>query len=261
MTLPAPPQRANTELSAAQLQRLAAAITDPAAADYVRIRAIVAAADERDDRLARLTSMGREFIAGVRRCVRYDGVGALLADPPTLHERVLESATRQIVAADGRDLVTMQRLARDAAIPRRTLYNMYSAHDLTAACRRRAQTIWRARFEHAVLGAGVDPKRRLFAVIEALDSWVASERFRADQILCARPSFTQRLQDDDLREHLAEIDRFATALGAAARLASPAAFGAFVAASVAGAAGWFDRRAAARAAGVGFVERELARRR
>jgi hypothetical protein len=112
-----------------------------------------------------------------------------------------------------------------------------------------------------VLRASVNPRARLFAVIEAIDAWVASDRFRADQILCARPSFAQRLADDDLREHLAEIDRFATALGVAAGLSSPHAFGAFGAASVAGAAGWFDRRAAARDAGIGCVERELARRR
>lgn len=254
-------QRRNAALARAQFDHLAAAVVEPKTTDYVRIRAIVAMADERDDRLARLTSMGREFVAEVRRCVRADGAGALLAAAPSLLERVLENATRQIVADDGRELLTMQRLARDTGIPRRTLYNLYSAHELAGACRRRAQTIWRARFEHGVRRGSGNPRARLFAVIEAIDAWVASERFRADQVLCARPSFTQRLADDDLREHLGEIDRFATALGTAAGLASPHAFGAFVAASVAGAAGWFDRRAAARDAGIGFVEREVARRR
>jgi AcrR family transcriptional regulator len=242
-------------------EQLAAAIANGSTRDYVSIRAIVAAGCERDDRVARLTAMGREFVTDVRRRARTGGVTALLAEPPSLHERVLESATRQIVADDGRELVTMQRLSRDSGIPRRTLYNLYAANELDAACRRRSQTIWRARFEHAVLTATADPKRRLFAVVDALDAWVASRRFRVDQALSARASITERLQDDDVREHLAEIDRFATALAVAARLASPGVFAAFVATSVAGAVAWYDRRAAARAASIVFVEREIARRR
>ncbi|HWT04807.1 MAG TPA: hypothetical protein VN224_03550 [Xanthomonadales bacterium] len=241
-------------------EQLAAAVADGSARDYVTIRAIAAASSERDDRVARLTAMGRDFVTDVRRRARTGGVAALLAEPPSLRERVLESATRQIVADDGRELVTMQRLARDSGIPRRTLYNLYAAAELDAACRRRSQTIWRVRFEHAVLAATADPKRRLFAVIDALDAWVGSKRFRVDLALSARPRITERPQDDDLREHLAEIDRFATELGVAARLASPSVFAAFVAMSVAGAAAWYDRRAAARAASIVFVERELARR-
>ena len=242
-------------------ERLDAAIAGGTAPDYVGIRGVIAAANERDDRIARLTAMGREFVTEVRRRVRAGDTAAMLADAPNLHERVLESATRQIVADQGRELLTMQRLSRDAGIPRRTLYNLYAATELDAACRRRAQTLWRARFERLVLAASPDPKRRLFAVIDAIDGWVGSDRFRSDQTLCARPSVRARLQDDDVREHLAEIDRFTTALGSAARLVSPSTFGAFAATIVAGAAAWYDRRAAARAAGVTFVERELARRR
>jgi hypothetical protein len=141
------------------------------------------------------------------------------------------------------------------------LYNLYAATELDAACRRRSQTIWRARFEHTVLTATADPKRRLFAVVDAIDAWVGSRRFRVDQALSARASITERLQDDDVREHLAEIERFAAELGIAARLASPGVFAAFVATSVAGAVAWYDRRAAARASSIVFVERELARRR
>jgi hypothetical protein len=155
----------------------------------------------------------------------------------------------------------MQRVSRDTGVPRRTLYNLYSANELAAACRRRAQTVWRAHFEQSVLGANADANRRLFAVFDALDAWVGGDRFRADQLLWARPSFSDRLRDDDSREHLTEIERFATGLATAAGLASPDAFGAFVATSVAGAAAWFDRRATARAASRGFVEREIARRR
>ena len=241
--------------------QLTAALADARARDYVTIRAIVAASDERDERVPRLTAMGREFVTDVRHRARTGSVVALLAEPPTVHERVLESATRQIVADDGRELVTMQRLSRETGIPRRTLYNLYAATALDAACRRRSQTIWRARFQHAVLAATNDPKRRLFAVVDALDAWVGSERFRVDQALSARPAITDRSQDDDLREHLAEIDRFATELGSAARLASPGAFAAFVATAVAGAVALYDRRAAARSASIAFVERELARRR
>lgn len=239
---------------------LAAALTDARARDYVTIRAIVAASDARDERVPRLTAMGREFVADVRRRARTGSIAALLAEPPSLHERVLECATRQIAADDGRELVTMQRLSRDSGIPRRTLYNLYAAGTLDAACRRRSQTVWRARFGHRVLAATTDPKRRLFAVIDALDAWVGSARFRADQALCARASISERSQDDDVREHLAEVDRFAAELGAAARLASPATFAAFVATAVAGAAAWYDRRAAARSASIVFVEREIARR-
>jgi AcrR family transcriptional regulator len=247
--------------SVATLEHMIDVVADVTTPDYVSIRAIVATAGERDDRIARLTAMGREFVTGVRRRARGGDVRALLAEAPSLHERVLESATRQIVAGGGREPLTMQRLARDSGIPRRTLYNLYAANELDAACRRRSHTIWRARFEHAVLTATADPKRRLFAVFDALDAWVASPRFRIEQALCARSSVTERLQDDDVREHLSEIDRFATMLAAGARVASPAAFGAFVAMSVAGAAAWYDRRPAARAASVVFVERELARRR
>ena len=64
----------------------------------------------------------------------------------------------KIVADDGRDLLTMQRLARDTGIPRRMLYNLYSAYELAGACRRRAQTIWRARFEHGVLARKREPE-------------------------------------------------------------------------------------------------------
>ena len=259
--VPSASERMTCARGAEDRERLDAAITGGTAPDYVGIRAVIAAASEGDDRIARLTAMGREFVTEVRRRVRADGTAAILADAPNLHERVLESATRQILADQGRELLTMQRLSRDAGIPRRTLYNLYAAAELDAACRRRAQTMWRARFERIVLAASPDPKRRLFAMIDAVGAWVASDRFRSDQTLCARPSASERLQDDDVREHLAEIDRFATALARAARLVSPNAFGAFTATIVAGAAAWYDRRTAARDGAVAFVERELARRR
>ena len=241
--------------------RIAAVLADGLMPDYVSIRAIVALADERDDRLARLTAMGREFVTEVRRRVRTGEARALLAEPPNPLERILESATRQIVARDGRRAPAIQALARDTGMPRRTLCKMYSGYELDAACRRRAHTVWRARFEYAVLTATKDPKRRLLAVIDILDAWVGSNQFRADLALSARPSVTGRLQDDDLREHLAEVDRFALALGVAASLASPCTFAAFVAMCVAGAAAWYDRRAAARATSIAFVEREIARHR
>jgi hypothetical protein len=243
------------------LEQLGAAIADATAPDYVTIRAIVAAGTERDDRVARLTAMGREFVTDVRRRTRNGGVCALLAEPPSLRERVLESATRQIVVDDGRELVTMQQLSRDSGIPRRTLYNVYAATELDAACRRRRQTIWRARLERVVLAATTDPRRRLFAIVDALDAWAGSDRFRVDLALWPRASITNRSRDDDLREHLAEIDRFAMGLAVAARLASPAAFAAFITVSIAGAAAWYDRRAPARAACSAFVEREIARHR
>jgi len=242
-------------------EQLAAVAGDWSAPDFVCIRAVAAAGTESEERVARLTAMGREFVIDARRRARDDGVAALLAAAPSPHERILENATRQLAAAAGRGRLTIQRLSRDTGIPRRSVYNLYAADGLAAACRRRAQTVWRAHFEQTVLRASADPARRLFAVFDALDGWVASARFRADQVLCAHASFSDRLRDDDLREHLAEVERFATRLAEAARLASPEAFGSFTATSVAGAAAWFDRRAAARAASVSFVERAIATRR
>ncbi len=94
-----------------------------------------------------------------------------------------------------------------------------------------------------------------------LDAWVGSERFRRDQALSARPSFAPELREDDLRDHLAEIERFANGLATAAQLRAPDEFGAFVTTLVAGAAAWFDRREAARAASIAVVERLVAQRR
>jgi AcrR family transcriptional regulator len=155
----------------------------------------------------------------------------------------------------------MSALCAEARVPRRTLYRLYSSSaDVVQTCQRRAQTIWRARFEQRVLRRGADPRERLFGVVDLIDEWVGSERFRADLLLVARPSLASELRDDDLREHLAEIERFATALAADAQVAAPHEFGAFVATSVAGASAWFDRRAAARTASVAFVERAVGAR-
>ena len=254
-------EQCTSATAAAERERFAAVLADSQAPDYVRIRAIIALADERDDRIGRLTAMGRDFVTDVRRRVRTGDAGALLAEAPNRVEQILESATQQIVGCDGRRLPSIQALSRDTGIPRRTLCSNHSAVELDAACRRRAHAVWRARFAFAVLAATNDPKRRLFALVDVLDAWVGSPRFRADQALCARPSVSERLQDDDVREHLAEIDRFAKALGVAAHLATPSVFAAVVATSVAGAAAWYDRRAAARAFSIALVEREVARRR
>ncbi|MBV8367583.1 MAG: TetR/AcrR family transcriptional regulator [Candidatus Eremiobacteraeota bacterium] len=234
---------------------LAAAIADPATPDYAVVRALAALGGESNERLARFTGMGREFVVEVRRRAACDGAAAVLAGAPSVCERILESATEQIVASGRRD-VEMRALCAAARVPRRTLYNLYSSStDLVQTCQRRAQTIWRARFEQRVVRSSTDARGRLFAVVDAIDAWVGSTRFRADLLLVARPSLASELRDDDLREHLAEIERFATALAADARVRGPHAFGAFVATSVAGASAWFDRRAAARTASVAFVER------
>jgi AcrR family transcriptional regulator len=236
---------------------LSAAVADPAMPDYVAIRALAALAG--DERIARLTAMGRQFVADVRRRAQQAGPAALLADAPNVLERVLETATRQIVRGAPHGL-TMWTVSREAGIPRRTLYNLYASSDeLVGACRRRAQTLWRARFEQRVLGSDPRPVRRLFSVVDAIEAWVRSERFRDDEVLRALPSFADDVRADDLREHLAEIDRFATGLALDAGVPAPHAFGAFVATAVAGASAWFDRRGAARAASVTFVERLIAR--
>ncbi len=238
---------------------LDATIADPAMPDYLAIRALAVLAQ--DDRLARFTAMGHQFVAEARRRLREDGAAALLADPPNVHERILELATRQIVTG-GRGGLTMWVLAREADVPRRTLYNAYSTSgELAEACRRRAQTIWRARFERRVLAADARAARRLLATVEAIGDWVASDRFRDDEALRAGSAAAGDERADDLHEHLTEIDRFATGLAVEARIASPHAFGAFVATMVAGAAAWVHRRDTMRNASIAYVERLIVRAR
>lgn len=245
-------------LCAHERERLAAALRGWSTADFVAVRALTALGDDSPERAARFTAMGRTFVTDVRRRVRELGADVLLSVPPSAGERVLEAATDQIVQPGPREL-TMRTVADRAGVPRRTLYNMYAASgELVEACRRRGQTIWRARFEQRVVAGPDDPQARLFALVGELDAWVGSERFRRDQTLLARPSFAPELREDDLREHLAEIERFATALAIAARLPAPREFGAFVTTTIAGAAAWFDRREAARAASIAAVERFVA---
>jgi AcrR family transcriptional regulator len=156
----------------------------------------------------------------------------------------------------------MRGVADGAAVGRRTLYYTYaSGADLVDACRRRAQTIWRGRFEQRVLAASADPKERLFAVVDELDAWVGSPRFGRDQALLARPTFIAQQHEDDMREHLAEIQRFASGLAVAANASAPDEYGALVATLAAGAAAWFDRREAARAVGIAVVARLIAQTR
>ena len=143
---------------------LAAAIVDPGMPDYLTIRALAALVE--DERVARFSAMGRQFVADARRRAREDGAAALLAHPPSVLERVLETATRQLVR-DAPHGLTMRTVSREAGIPRRTLYNLYATSDeLVDACRRRAQTIWRARFEQSVLDGDPRPARRLLGVVD-----------------------------------------------------------------------------------------------
>ena len=241
-------------LRAEERARLTAVLADWGAADYLTVRALTALSAEGDHRVGRLTTMGRQFTADLRRHVREAGAGAVLDDAPCLRERVLEAAARQIVA--GGRTVTVGTVSSEAGIPRRTVYNLYaSSEELAQACRRRNHTVWRAHFEQRVLGASVNPGERLPAVVETLDEWLRSARFRGDEALRAPATFADELRDDDLREHLAEIERFATALAVAARLSAGTEFAAFVVTCVAGAIGWYDRREAARAAALTCIER------
>jgi AcrR family transcriptional regulator len=248
----------STVLGALERERLAAAVRDWEIAGFVTVRALAALGGDTPDRAGRLTGMGRQFVVDVRRRVRELGATTILAEAASASERVLETATDQIVEPGPRDL-TMSTVADLAGVPRRTLYNMYAAStDLVEVCRRRGQTIWRARFEHCVLAAADEPQARLFAVVDVFDAWVGSGQFRRDLALSARPSFAPELREDDLRDHLAELERFARNLALAARLRRPDEFGAFVTTLVAGAPAWIDRRAVARASSVGAVERLIA---
>ena len=158
--------------------------------------------------------------------------------------------------------VTMQRLSRDSGIPRRTLYNLYAARELDAACRRRAQTVWRARFEHARAGRDgrseaaavrgdrrarrvgrIGPVPRRSGAVRAPVRSPSGRRTTTCASTLPRSTASRRSWQPPRGSH------------------RPSAFAAFVATSVAGAAAWYDRRAAARAASIVFVEREIARRR
>ncbi|SRR5665213_3280587 len=250
----------STVLCALERERLAAVLRGWETTDYLAVRALAALRHDPPERAGRFTAMGRQFVADVRRRVCELGVETVLAEPASAGERVLETATDQIVE-QGPRRVAMRTVADLAGVPRRTLYNMYATSgELVEACRRRGQTIWRARFEARVTAAADDAQMRLYAVVEVVDDWVGSERFRRDQALSARPSFAPELRADDLREHLTEIERFAHGLALAAALRAPDEFAAFVTTLVAGAAAWFDRRAAARASSLAVVERLAAQR-
>jgi AcrR family transcriptional regulator len=243
-------------LRAEERARLAAALADWGTPDYLAVRALTALSADGDHRVGRLTAMGRQFAADLRRRAREPGgVAGLLDDAPCLRERILEAASTQIVHADTRT-VTVGTVSRETGIPRRTVYNLYaSSEELAQACRRRNHTVWRAHFEQRVLSASAAPRERLPAVFATVDEWVGSARFRGDEALRAPATFADELRDDDLREHLAEIERFATALAFAAKLGAPAVFAAFVVTCVAGAIGWLDRRGSARDAALACAQR------
>ncbi|HEX3464356.1 MAG TPA: hypothetical protein VHS78_09950 [Candidatus Elarobacter sp.] len=241
-------------LHADEREILGAALACRGTADYVAVRALIALSEDAHERIARLTAMRREFVVGVRQRVREDGARALLAAEPIDEERVLEAATDQIVQPGPREL-TLSTVSDVTGIPLRTLYNKgMASSELVEMCRRRGQTVWRASFEQRVLRATAAPRGRLFAAVDEIAEWVRGERFRRDQLLRARPSFAPELRDDALREHVAEIDRFAAALAADGGVRAPEEYAAFLATLVAGAAAWFDRVEAARAASIGAVE-------
>ena len=245
----------STVLGALEREQLAAAVRDWETADFVTVRALAALSDEPPERVGHVTAMGRQFVADMRRRVRRVGVQAVLGAVASTGERVLETATHQIVQPGPREL-TMSTVADEAGVPRRTLYNMHaSSSELVEACRRRGQTIWRARFKQRILAAPAAAAGRLFAVVEVFDEWIGSAQFRRDLALSARPSFVPELREDDLRDHFAELERFARSLAIEADVRRPDEFGAFVTTLVAGAPAWFDRRTVARASSIGAVTR------
>lgn len=250
----------STILRADERRRLAAAVRAWDTADYVGVRALTALSDEGPERLGRFTAMGRQFVVDVRRRVRERGAEAMLGEAASAAERVLETATDQIVERGPRE-VTMSAVARLARVPRRSLYNMHAARgELVDASRRRGQTVWRARFEQRVLAAAEEAEPRLYAIVDAIDEWVLSPRFARDRALLARPSFTTERSADDLRDHFAEVERFATTLARDAGLSAVAEFGALVTTLVAGSAAWHERREASRATSVAMIQRLVAQR-
>jgi hypothetical protein len=244
--------------TAAERERCEAAIVDEATPGYVVIRALIALGDETPERLARSTAMGREFVANIRRRVADGKVAALLRERPTTVERVLETATGQLVAA-GRYAFEIGNVSAALGVPRRTLHRLFKVHDLLEACQRRASTIWLGRFTYRIQRTDADDVGRLFLVLDAIFDWVGSDRFHGDQMLRPAPSADARA--DELREHLAAVERFATGLAEQAQILDPRAFGVFVAVNVAGAAAWIDHREEAHALAIAFVERLTGARR
>jgi AcrR family transcriptional regulator len=240
-------------LDSGEREILGAALARWTTADHAAVRALIALSDDAHERIARLTAMGREFVVETRRRVREAGAEALLAAELGDDERILEAATDQIVQPGPREL-TLSAVSDQTGIPLRTLYNKGMASgDLVEMCRRRGQTIWRARFEQRVLRSDAASRERLFAAVDVIAEWVGSERFRRDELLRARPSFAPEMRGDALREHLAEIARFAAGLALDAGVALPERYGALVATLVAGVAAWYDRCEAARAVALDAV--------
>jgi AcrR family transcriptional regulator len=238
--------------TAAERERFEAAIVGETTPGYVTVRALIALGGESTERLARSTAMGREFVAGVRRRVAAGQSAGLLTDRPSTAERVLETATGLIVAA-GRCELAIGSVSAALGMPRRTLYRVYSANKLVEACQRRAMTIWRSWFARRIERAKVNHVERLFVAVDTIADWAGSERFYGDQVLW--PALCRDARGDELREHTAAIDRFATELARRADVADAHAFGIFVATSVIGAAAWIDDREKAHALATAFVER------
>jgi AcrR family transcriptional regulator len=239
-------------LSAAERKRFEAAIVDETTPGYLAVRALIALGDETIERLAHTTASGRQLVVAVRRRVAEGKIAGLLTEKPTTAERILETATAQILAA-GRSEVAIGTVAAAVGIPRRSLYRLYAPSELIQACQRRAMTIWRARFERRIQQAEATAVERLFLVVDDIAAWVGSERFHADQVL--RPASVMDVRGNELREHLTAIVLFATGLAQEAHVAEPRSFGTFVAINVVGASAWIDRRTEAYSLAIAFVER------
>jgi AcrR family transcriptional regulator len=238
--------------TAAERTRFEAAIVDQTVRGYLVVRALIAVGGETNERLARSTAMGREFVAEVRRRVAEGKSAALFTEKPSTVERMLDAATEQIVAAR-RSEVAIDDVSATLGIPRRTLFRHYSASKLLEACQCRATTIWRARFERDIQRVETSAAGRLFSVVDAIAAWVTSEQFYGDQVLRPPPLVDGR--GGELREHMAALERFAIDLAQKADVAGPREFGTFVAINVVGAVGWVDRVQEARSLAIAFVER------
>ncbi len=237
---------------------LQATLADPETPGYAAIRAVIALEDGDVRRMGRLTAMGRPFVIDARKKLAACGARALLDEPPSPQERLLEIGTRYVRTGSSR--FAMRQVEAEAAMPHRTVYNTYKKPALIEACRRRAQTIWRARFARRVVEIEPDPRRRPVTAIDLILAWVGSPEFAGDQALRIRPaSFGAERRDDDLREHLDALVRFGTKLADEAELFLPEQYGAYIATTIEGASVWFDRRSAAYAASLSFVEMLLAK--
>lgn len=135
---------------------------------------------------------------------------------PNVRERLLAAAT-DLFYREGIRAVGVQRVIEEAEAAKASLYSHFpSKDDLVAAYLARMSDGARERFEVAVEAAGPDPRQRILALFDAIDSWGRSPDFRG----CPFTNACSELADEEhagrsaidrhrawLRDRIAELAR------------------------------------------------------